>query len=144
MYLVYTPNNIFQCQTATSDCNFFKTGHTNAYCAYHFFFGAQPTIYAFMGSDGMFGNPGGCSNGVAPNGDAFADAETSSAAHEFIEAVTDPRIDNWLSSVATGQQEISDLCNRVDGPRNLLAPGADVYLGGHPYDLQQHWSNAVH
>ncbi len=140
IYLVFTGINIFECQTSTSDCNFFKTGHTNAYCAYHFFFGGSPTVYAFMGSDGM----GGCSNGQVPNGDAIADAEISSASHEFIESVTDPKIDNWLSSVATGQQEIGDLCNRNDGPNNVLAPGADVYLNGNPYDIQQQWSNAVH
>lgn len=144
IYLVYTAFNIFQCQTASSDCNFFKPGHTNAYCAYHFFFGADPVIYSFMGNDAMSGNPGGCSNGAAPNGDASADAEISTASHEFIEAVTDPKIDNWLTSVATGQQEIGDLCNRSDGPRNTSAPGADVYLGGNPYAVQQEWSNAVH
>ncbi|MDQ1420280.1 MAG: hypothetical protein QOJ52_2242 [Acidimicrobiaceae bacterium] len=140
IYLVYTGLNVFECQSSTADCNFFKTGHTNAYCAYHFFFGGSPTVYAFMGSDGM----GGCSNGLAPNGDATADAETSTASHEFIEAVTDPKIDNWLSSVATGQQEIGDLCNRSDGPTNTLAPGADVYLNGNPYEVQMEWSNAVH
>ncbi len=144
IYLVYTAFNVFECQTSTSDCNFFKTGHTNAYCAYHFAFGGSPTVYSFMGDDSMFGDPGGCSNGVAPNVDAAADAEISTASHEFIESVTDPQINNWLSSVATGQQEIGDLCNRNDGPHNLAAPGADVYLGGHPYDIQQEWSNAVH
>ncbi|MGH9125538.1 MAG: Ig-like domain repeat protein [Acidimicrobiales bacterium] len=143
IFLVYTAFNIFECQTSTSDCNFFKMGHANAYCAYHFDFGSDPTVYAFMGNDAMSGDPGGCSNGVAPNGDAAADAEISSATHEFIESVTDPEINNWLSSVATGQQEIGDLCNRNDGPHNVLAPGADVYLHGHPYDVQQQWSNAV-
>ncbi len=141
IYLVYTGFNIFQCQTGSSDCNFFKSGHTSAYCAYHFFFGS--TIYSFMGNDDMSGEPGGCSNGQAPNGDAAADAEISSATHEFIESVTDPKINNWLTSAATDQQEIGDLCNRTDGPHNVLAPGADVYLNGNPYDVQEQWSNAV-
>ncbi len=144
IYLVYTGFNVFECQSAAGDCNYFPAGHTNAFCAYHFFFGGSPTIYAFMGSDDQSGEPGGCSNGQAPNGDAAADSEISSATHEFIESVTDPKIDNWLSSVATGQQEIGDLCNRVDGPNNVLAPGADVYLNGDPYDVQMQWSNAVH
>jgi uncharacterized repeat protein (TIGR01451 family) len=141
IFMVYTAFNIFECQTPTSDCNFFKAGHTNAYCAYHNSFNSGSDIYAFMGDDSMFGDPGGCSVGVAPNGDAAADAEISTGAHEFIESVTDPNIDNWLSSVGTGQQEIGDLCNRNDGPHNSV--GADVDLNGHQYDVQQMWSNAV-
>src|SRR5216683_1100926 len=38
--------------------------------------------------------------------------------------------------------EIGDACNFNFAPRNDI--GADVYMNGHPYIVQQEWSNAVH
>ena len=132
--MVYVANGIEECNSGIGACNFSPGPGVGAYCAYHSPIGTSS--YSFMGDDGV-GN--GCDNGVDPNGDAFADAEISSASHEFIESVTDPQLDAWYND-STGD-EISDLCNRVDAARNNI--GADVYLNNDPYDIQQQWSNAV-
>lgn len=135
IYMVYTALGIEECFSATS-CTFEHNPGDGAFCAYHTVFGG-PSIYAFMGAAGV---NRGCGGATTPNGDAAADNEASVSSHELIEAATDPQLDAWFFNDLSG--EIGDLCNQTFGPRN--STGANLFLGGNPYALQQEWSNAVH
>jgi uncharacterized repeat protein (TIGR01451 family) len=145
---VFTANGIQECMGST--CTF---SSSNGFCAYHDHFsdGGNDALYAFMGFDNfthvagktcVAGNTGGDTDpnrGSYPNGDVSADAEINTLSHEVIEAQTDPHPnDTW-----TGPNgEIGDACNFNFAPRNTS--GADVYLNGHGYIMQQEWSNAAH
>jgi len=52
--------------------------------------------------------------------------------------VTDP-LPNSAWNDSTGGGEIGDKCNMFPGPMNSI--GADLYLNGHPYIVQEEWSN---
>jgi uncharacterized repeat protein (TIGR01451 family) len=142
---VFTATNIHECQGG--DCTY------NKFCAYHDHFsdGGNDAVYAFMAFDNFVheagktcvaGETGGDTDpnrGRYPNNDINADAEINTLSHEVIEAETDPHPnDTWTGPLG----EIGDACNFNFAPRNDI--GADVYLNGHPYIVQQEWSNAVH
>jgi uncharacterized repeat protein (TIGR01451 family) len=146
---VFTANGIQECDGGGS-CTF---SASNGFCAYHDHFSdsGNDAVYAFMGFDnfthvagktcvaGQTSGDNDPNRSNYPNGDVSADAEINTLSHEVIEAETDPHPnDTW-----TGPNgEIGDACNFNFAPRNDT--GADVYLNGHPYIMQQEWSNAVH
>lgn len=154
---VFTPNGIQECDSSgRSDghCTFPVAPSANSeFCAYHSHFndGATDTLFAYMSYDDQFHGTGQTcvagqtgsdtdpNRGTYPNGNRGADAEVSTFSHELIEAATDPR-PNAAWTATDG--EIGDKCNFSYTPRNDL--GADVYLNGHPYIVQQEFSNAVH
>ena len=146
---VFTANNIFEC--ASFGC----MSDPGGFCAYHDHFsdGGHDTPYAFMGFDNfthvsgytcVAGQTGGDTDpnrGNYPNGDQSADAEINTLSHEAIEAETDPHPnDTWTAPNPEG--EIGDACNFNFAPRNDT--GADVYMNGHGYIMQQEYSNAAH
>jgi hypothetical protein len=59
-----------------------------------------------------------------------------------METVTDPSVGKgnyaWVDSSGS---EIGDKCNVTFGPTD--ASGADLYANGHPYIVQQEWSNKI-
>jgi uncharacterized repeat protein (TIGR01451 family) len=140
---VFTGNNIEECDgdptNSGTNCTF---KGPNPFCAYHNHFSdnSNDAIYAYM-SDDAFGHlkAGDClANSPYPNGDSTADSEINTFSHELTEAETDPHPnDTWTGS----NGEIGDACNFNFAPQNDL--GADVYLNGHPYEVQQEWSNAA-
>ena len=146
---VFTANGIQECMGGT--CTF--TGGGKGFCAYHDHFsdGGNDSIYAFMAFDnfthvagytcvaGQTSGDNDPNRSNYPNGDVSADAEINTFSHELIEAETDPHPnDTW-----TGPNgEIGDACNFNFTPRNSI--GADVYLNGDPYIVQQEYSNAAH
>ncbi len=145
---VFTATNIQECMDGT--CTF---SAVNGFCAYHGHFtdGKNDAIYAYMSFDNFVhlagrtcvaGQTAGDSDpnrGVYPNGDVSADAEVNTLSHEVIESETDPHPNaTWTGPLG----EIGDACNFTFTPRN--SSGADVYLNGHPYIVQEEWSNAVH
>ena len=106
------------------------------YCAYHSYvtIGGQPTPYA----DEPYGGQSGCEVPGSPNGNPAADSAINTTSHELWETITDPMTgDGW---VALTGDEGSDQCNFMFGTQD--ASGADVYMKGHPYLVQQEWSNA--
>lgn len=146
--VVFTATGIQECK-GTNDCTF--QGNPS-YCAYHknFTDGSNDTIYAFMSYDNFVHQAGKTcvagqtsgdndpNKGNYPNGDVSADAEVSTFSHELTEAETDPHPNaTWTGPLG----EIGDACNFNYSPRN--SSGADVYLNGHPYIVQQEWSNAI-
>jgi uncharacterized repeat protein (TIGR01451 family) len=147
---VFTANGIQEC--ASFGCTFDSTG---GFCAYHDHFnpGGSDTPYAFMAYDdfthvagftcvaGQTGSDTDPNRGNYPNGDRAADAEINTLSHEVIEAETDPHPnDTWTAPNPEG--EIGDACNFNFAPRNDL--GADTYMNGHGYIMQQEYSNAAH
>ncbi len=154
---VFTASGIHECDASgKSDghCTFIVSpGKKGFFCAYHSNFSdnGNDALYAFMGYDdfthatgftcvaGETSNDNDPNRGVYPNGSKGADAEVNTLSHELIEAVTDPHPNNaWTAS----DGEIGDKCNFNFAPRN--DDGADVFLNGHPYIVQQEYSNAVH
>lgn len=110
------------------------------FCAYHSSFasGGQEVLYANQPYTGT--TPAGCTTPSSPNGDLDADSTINVVSHELAETVTDPSVGNsnyaWLDP--TGQ-EIGDKCNFTFGTTD--SAGADLYANGHPYIVQQEWSN---
>jgi uncharacterized repeat protein (TIGR01451 family) len=148
--VVFVANGIQECDG--SECTF--TTPKN-FCAYHKHFsdGGNDAIYAFMGFDnfthvagftcvaGLTSGDTDPNRGNYPNGDQSADAEINTLSHEVIEAETDPHPnDTWTAASPEG--EIGDACNFNFAPRNDT--GADVYMNGHGYIMQQEYSNAAH
>jgi uncharacterized repeat protein (TIGR01451 family) len=144
---VFTATGIQECMGSL--CTF----SSNGFCAYHNHFsdGSNDAIYAFMSFDnfthaagktcvaGQTSGDNDPNRSIYPNGDVSADAEVNTFSHELIEAETDPH----PNATWTGPNgEIGDACNFNFAPRN--DNGADVYLGGHPYIVQQEYSNAAH
>jgi hypothetical protein len=112
------------------------------FCAYHSSFtsGSQEVLYA----DQPYTNtlPTGCNTPTSPNGDADADSTINVVSHELMETVTDPSVGNSnLAWVDASGQEIGDKCNFSFGPTD--AAGADLVANGHPYIVQQEWSNRI-
>ena len=135
MTIVFTAANIQSCKgTACTP---------GGYCAYHNYATAtgasKPTVFAYMPQGDSLGD---CSMGGSfPNG-AAQDIEISALSHEIFEAVTDPHLNGTWTDTNGGSGEIGDKCAYNPSPRN--DNGADLYLQGHPYVVQQEWSNAVH
>jgi hypothetical protein len=110
----------------------------NGYCAYHSIetVSGQPLQFAAMlhptASDGF------CVTPTAPSGDLEADSVVSVTSHEHWETVTDPTLGGGWT--AADLDEGSDQCNFIFGPTD--GAGADTYMNGHPYIVQEQWSNA--
>lgn len=114
-------------------------------CASHDYYtrGTRTVVYAIVKDVWSLA---GCRAGLrasgaarSPNGDIVADAAISVAAHEQFEAVTDPLGTAWHTAGAA-YAEIVDLCP-TPGP--LAGDGHNVALHGHPYLVQEVWSNAA-
>jgi len=107
------------------------------YCAYHYFFGAGPRIYANM----PYASLGACyptPNLVGyPNG-SDADVVLSPTSHEQFEAYSDPLIDAWADA---GGNENGDKCAYTYG--QVEPDGTNFVLWGRRYQLQEQWSNAL-
>ena len=132
-FFVFTGKNEIVCSGVTC---------SNAvFCAYHSSFtsGSQVVLYA----DHPYPNtlPTGCNTPSSPNGDLDADSAVNVMSHELMETVTDPEVGTPqnLAWVDSRGNEIGDKCNFTFGPTD--ASGADVTLNGHPYIVQQEWSN---
>ena len=134
-YFVFTPPDVGECFNSTN-CFALPTEPNGTFCAYHTYFSAN-TVYAyepFASSGDCFGSPT-----VFPNGEAI-DVQLSPVAHEMIESNTDPLLDAWYGTGGLSD-EIADKCAYNYG---FVAPnGANIVLMGHPFQLQQMWSNDI-
>ncbi|GCE15630.1 hypothetical protein [Tengunoibacter tsumagoiensis] len=127
-------NNIFFVFTEAGQDLCFDSSYSqcasNAFCAYHSYFGSN-TIYAAMPYAYSFS----CNGGNGPNGDQAADETINVTSHEQIEAATDPLLNAWYDSSGS---EIGDKCAWNFGNSS----GANITLNGNPYRLQKEWDNA--
>ncbi len=115
------------------------------YCAYHTHgtvtIGgvARTALYAAMPYDQAY--PGVCTNGTAaPNGDAGADSEVNTLAHEIEETTTDGMANAWFDNRG---YENADKCAWTWGTMYNTAQGvANIQVGTKDFLVQQNWINA--
>ncbi len=105
---------------------------SNSFCAYHgwagqLIYGAIPYAPDFCG---------GGTNG--PNHDV-ADTTINVVSHEQMESTSDPYGTGWIDDV--DNEEEADKCVGVFGPLN--PDGSNQNWNGHPYLVQEEWSNAI-
>ncbi len=125
-------------------------GFGTQYCAYHYWYTAPATAgaaagkvvkYAAMPYNADF--PSGCmgqTNG--PNGDAAADGEMNTLAHELEEAATDPEGTAWYDRRGN---ENADKCAWNFGTTQTAANGTrwNILAGGKQFYVQQNWKNVA-
>jgi len=140
-YFLFTPKGVGSC--AGTSCAF------SYYCAYHsnFATGGQQVLYANM----PYANtvPAACGSGQSPNGSGGAgdaDSTLNVTSHEHNEGVTDPLGTAWFDRSG---YENGDKCAWTFGgslgSTSTSSPSTTKYnqlINGHPYYLQQEWSNA--
>ena len=134
-------NTIFFLFTSSSEGSCFDSTNQSCafvqYCAYHGAFTNglnQTVIYANM----PFLNVNGCLAPHTPNNDIAADSAASVASHELTEAITDPELNAWFTSLGN---EIGDLCNFNFGTNTWDSALANQMWNGRFYELQQEWDN---
>jgi hypothetical protein len=141
VFFVFIEKNVSLCaDSSQTSCTPDVTSPSNTmpFCAYHYNFGTNNTIYAAMpyAASPNFNN--GCNTGASPNNDD-ADQTINVTSHEQMEAATDPLLNAWYND--SNSFEIGDLCAWTFGPGN--SQGADVVWNNHGYIVQEEWSNAI-
>jgi len=132
LYFLFTAKGIGSC--AGTDCSF------SSYCAYHSWIGSGSTATMYANQPYADTVPSACDAQSHPNGDD-ADATINVASHEHNEAITDPQGSAWydLTGYENGDKCAWDFGTAIGSS----ASGAyNQLIGGHPYELQQEWSNA--
>lgn len=127
-FFVFTTAGIQECNQF--GCTF-SSSQGPAFCGYHDSFGSGPIIYAYIP------DPACIAPSPAPN-QKSTDSAISSAAHEFLETVSDPlgnHNDGWLDKAG----EIADRCQGLTPP--TLSDGSDVSMFGNPYIVPFIFSN---
>ena len=135
LYLIMTPSGVN-----------LGGGFGTQYCAYHYHgsTSAGTVLYAAMPYNQQY--PGICTNGTAaPNGDAGADAEVNTLAHEIEETTTDLMGNAWFD---VRGYENADKCawtwgstsNNGTGVYNITLGNSTV--GFKQFLVQQNWVNA--
>jgi hypothetical protein len=120
-------------------------GFGTQYCAYHYHGtvtiggSARNVLYAAMPYNQAY--PGACTNGTAaPNGDAGADAEVNTLAHEIEETTTDMMGNAWFD---TRGYENADKCAWNWGTTASNGTGIyNIIVGTKKFLVQQNWINA--
>jgi hypothetical protein len=115
------------------------------FCAWHAGVGTvgQMTKIAFVG-DGSTLCFDGCINQapVSPNGDAAADSQIDSLAHELAESAVDPELTGWFMTTDSGAfVEGADICDHNFGPTFTAPNGAtaNLKLGSKNFLVQRNW-----
>ena len=134
-YFMFTAKGIGSCLNS-SECAF------SYYCAYHSSFGSgsSEVLYANMPYADTATN-GTCDAGQHPNG-SDADATLNVTSHEHNETITDPNGNAWYDRRG---YENGDKCAWKFGTEiGSTAYGQyNQLINGHPYQLQQEYSNAT-
>ncbi|HEV8215698.1 MAG TPA: hypothetical protein VGP95_07690, partial [Gemmatimonadaceae bacterium] len=116
-------------------------GFGTQYCAYHYHgtVSAGTVLYAAMPYNQQY--PGICTNGTAsPNGDAGADAEVNTLAHEVEETTTDQMGNAWFD---VRGYENADKCAWTWGTTQNNGTGVwNITVGTKQFLVQQNWINA--
>ena len=143
-YLTYDPATLYAVFTAGT-VNL-GGGFGTQYCAYHYYGSvtingtAQTVLYAAMPYD--YAYPSACTSSMAsPNGDAAADAEVNTLAHEIEETTTDPFLNAWYDRRG---YENADKCAWTWGTTYTTTNGgvANVKIGAKDFLVQRNWVNA--
>jgi len=137
LFFVYTAASESICVAFFGSCS----PPAGSLCGYHFGFRTPGGVVLYAGMP-YAGNSLPLCYGLrtSPNRDIAADAEVNVTSHEQMEAATDPEASGWFGPGGLAD-EIGDRCVGVFGPLN--AKGADFYVKGHSYIVQEEWDNAV-
>ena len=136
IWFVFLPPDVDTC-AAVGQCG------TTAFAGYHSLLnlGHGSTIYVTVPDPLIEGTPG---PGSAPEGNPEAESAIDTAAHETVEAITDPQGAGWMDSNGF---EVGDKCEtpQIGIPLGFAPNGApyDQLIGGNPYLIQTMWSNAA-
>lgn len=140
VFFVYTSDRAQSCiGSGRRHCSF------NEYCAYHSSFTApngQRVVYAALpdaSRDTTHCLARDGSRVLSPNLDPVADAEVSITSHEQFEMITDPQPGTLPAWVDGNGDEVADKC--VGSYGTISPDGGNVILHGHPYIVQQEFSN---
>ena len=135
LWEVFLPPNVDECITAGS-CG------TNSFAGYHSLAdaGHGEFFYAVI-IDTLIEVPPIA--GADPEGNPQAESAIDTAAHETVEAITDPEGAGWMDS---NGNEVADKCEngpQQGTPLGFAADGSpyDQLIDGHQYDIQEMWSN---
>jgi hypothetical protein len=133
LWEVFLPPDVDECIYA-GECG------TDYYSAYHSLadWGHGTFMYALMIDPMIEYTP---LNGSDPEGNPDAESAIDSAAHETIEAITDPEGTGWTTSYS---YEVGDVCETQYGtPLGYAADGSpyNQLINGHPYEIQDMWAN---
>jgi hypothetical protein len=134
LYAIFTPSGVN-----------LGGGFGTQYCAYHYHGSvvvngtSKNVLYAAMPYNQQY--PGICTNGTAaPNGDAGADAEVNTLAHELEETTTDEMGNAWFD---VRGYENADKCAWTWGTTQNNGTGVwNITVGGLNFLVQQNWINA--
>jgi hypothetical protein len=133
LWEVFLPPDVDECIVAGS-CG------TNYFAAYHSLadWGHGTFIYALMVDPLVEAPPVA---GSDPEGNPDAESSIDSAAHEMVEAISDPEGSGWMDPDGF---EVADICETTYGAPLGYAPNGSPYnqlVGGHRYFIQDMWSN---
>jgi hypothetical protein len=136
LWFIFLPPNVDTC-IAPGECG------SNAYGGYHSLsnLGHGVTIYAVI-PDPLIEYT--IPPGSDPEGNPDAEAAIDAAAHETVEAITDPAGDAWMDS---NGNEVADKCEvgpEVGTPLGFAPDGSpyDELINGDQWLIQSMWSNA--
>jgi hypothetical protein len=134
VFFMLTARGVGSCfDSSSSSCAFTQ------YCAYHSSFasGSTVTLYAYIPYANTVSRV--CDAGQHPNDDD-ADATINLISHEHNEAITDPLGNAWFDR--SGQENGDKCAWNFGAPLGSTPDGAyNQVINGHPYYLQQEWSN---
>jgi hypothetical protein len=137
MWFVFLPPDVDTC-VAVARCG------SNAYAGYHseFDLGHGPAIYVAVPDPLIELTP---PPGSDPQGNPEAESSIDTAAHETVEAITDPVGTGWMDP---NGYEVADKCENGSQPGTPLGYASDgspynQLINGHQYLLQMMWDNAV-
>ena len=137
LWQVYLPPNVDEC-IALGECG------TNFFGAYHSWEdeGHGPFVYALM-IDPLI-ETGADVAGADPEGNPDAETTVTVAAHETIEAITNPFGDAWMDP---NGNEVADKCEsgQLGTPIGYATDGSpyNQVINGHEYAIQEMWSNTT-
>jgi hypothetical protein len=154
-YFVLLPPGVESCfGTSNKYCSAGSVPHAReAFCAYHGAAEVEGGTIVYADDPYAFG--GACDDGNHPNGTTADATIAGGLSHEHDESLTDPVPNrswtDWASGVKTGY-EIGDKCRTFEPgseygtPLGTASNGASYnqLIDGHPYWLQQEWSNQGH
>lgn len=131
MYFIFTPKNVGSC--FGSSCAF------SYFCAYHSSFGSGSSLTLYANQPYAAWVPGACGSGQSPNNDD-ADSTINVVSHEHNETITDPLGSAWYDRQGA---EDGDKCawNFGTALGSTASGQYNQLINGHPYYLQQEWSN---
>jgi len=143
IFFVFLPQGVSVCQDTGADaCD--VNSDNPVFCGYHTY-GWDPSInqtwiLAVMPYD--WTNPGCDSIPGYPSGNSDADAAINVTSHEYMESITDPKLNAWYDS---GGNEVGDKCAWTFGSQFGNVGGQDFNqeISSGDYQLQLEYSNKL-